>query len=148
MSVQHRPPAQDSLIVQRAPGSHSLHLPWVRATRPLVAHLDLSELFALVPVHGDTADFLTPPPSSPLPDFGGELESVRATSPGRVAAELAGVPGLPAGVAGRIRARPARGYRLARWAPDRRRPARPLRLAGRRGLLLVPTVMTWPSGCK
>jgi DNA-binding transcriptional ArsR family regulator len=95
-----------SLIVLRAPGSHSLHLPWVRATRPLVAHLDLSELFALVPVHGDTADFLTPPPSSPLPDFAGELESVRATPPGRVAAELAGVPGLPAAVAGPIRAGP------------------------------------------
>lgn len=36
-----------SLIVLRAPASHSLHLPWVRATRPLAAKLDLSELFAL-----------------------------------------------------------------------------------------------------
>jgi DNA-binding transcriptional ArsR family regulator len=78
----------------------------VRATRPLVGHLDLSELFALVPVHGDTADFLTPPPSSPLPDFAAELESMRATPPDRVAAELAGVPGLPAAVTGRIRADP------------------------------------------
>ncbi len=95
-----------SLIVLRDPGSHALHLPWVRATRPLAARLDLSELFALVPVHGDTADFLTPPPSSPLPDFAGELESVRATPPGRVAAELARVPGLPAAVAGPIRADP------------------------------------------
>jgi DNA-binding transcriptional ArsR family regulator len=95
-----------SLIVLRAPGSHPLHLPWVRATRPLIGHLDLSELFALVPVHGDTADFLTPPPGSPLPDFAGELESMRATPPDRVAAELAGVPGLPAAVASRIRAGP------------------------------------------
>lgn len=95
-----------SLIVLRAPGSHSLHLPWVRATQPLIAGLDLSELFALVPVHGDTADFLAPPPTSPLPDFAEELEAVRATPPDRVAAELAGVPGLPAAVAGRIRADP------------------------------------------
>ena len=84
-----------SLIVLRAPAAHSLHLPWVRATRPLVAGLDLSELFALVPVRGPTADFLAPPPVSPLPDFGDELELLRATPPDRVAAELAEVPGLP-----------------------------------------------------
>jgi hypothetical protein len=95
-----------SLIVLRAPAAHSLHLPWVRATRPLVAHLDLSELFALVPVRGDTADFLTPPPTSPLPDFAEELEAVRATPPERVAAELAGVPGLPETAAAPIRADP------------------------------------------
>ncbi|MGH3166334.1 MAG: hypothetical protein ACRDN0_10635, partial [Trebonia sp.] len=53
-----------SLIVLRAPESHSLHLPWVRATRPLAVKLDLSELFALVPVHGPTADFLTRRPDS------------------------------------------------------------------------------------
>jgi len=92
-----------SLIVLRAPASHSLHLPWVRATRPLVARLDLSELFALVPVQGPTADFLAPPPASPLPDFAEELEQVRATPPVRVAAELADVRGLPAPAAGRIR---------------------------------------------
>lgn len=54
-----------SLIVLRAPASHSLHLPWARATGPLAANLDLSELFALVPVHGPTANFLTPPQASP-----------------------------------------------------------------------------------
>ena len=95
-----------SLIVLRVPGSHSLHLPWVRATRPLAAGVDLCELFALVPVRGDTADFLAPPPASPLPDFAEELAAVRATPPGRVAAELAGVPGLPEPVAERIRADP------------------------------------------
>ena len=95
-----------SLIVLRAPASHALHLPWVRATRPLAARLDLSELFALVPVRGDTADFLAPPPASPLPDFAEELAAVRATPPARVAAELAGVPGLPEPVAERIHADP------------------------------------------
>ncbi len=95
-----------SLIVLRAPASHSLHLPWVRATRPLVSTLDLSELFALVPVRGPTADFLAPPPASPLPDFAEELQAVRATPPDRVAAELAEVPGLPEPAAERVRRDP------------------------------------------
>ena len=95
-----------SLIVLRAPASHSLHLPWVRATRPLVSTLDLSELFALVPVRGPTADFLAPPPASPLPDFAEELQAVRATPPDRVAAELSEVPGLPEAAAERVRRDP------------------------------------------
>ncbi len=95
-----------SLLVLRAPASHSLHLPWVRATRPLLADLDLSELFALVPVRGATADFLTLPPASPLPDFAEELQLVRATPPDRVVAELGEVPGLPEPAAERIRGDP------------------------------------------
>jgi hypothetical protein len=187
-----------SLIVLRAPAAHSLHLPWVRATRPLAAHLDLSELFALVPVRGDTADFLTPPPTSPLPDFAEELAAVRATPPQRVAAELAGVPGLPERVAVPIRADPQaaiarltatlqaywdialarhwpriaalleadvlwRSKRLATggtaalfedlhetigWHGGRLSAADPHHYSGSlagEGLLLVPTVMSWPG---
>jgi DNA-binding transcriptional ArsR family regulator len=187
-----------SLIVLRAPASHSLHLPWVRATRPLVATLDLAELFALVPVRGPTADFLAPPPASPLPDFAEELEQMRATPPGRVAAELAEVPGLPEPVAERIRSDPGaaigrlagtlraywdialaghwpriralleadvlwRSRRLATggtaalfkdlhetiaWHGDRLTAADPWQYSGSlsgEGLLLVPTVMTWPG---
>src|SRR5215475_3486448 len=163
-----------SLIVLRAPASHALHLPWVRATRPLAAGLDLSELFALVPVRGDTADFLAPPPASPLPDFAEELAAVRATPPGRVAAELAGVPGLPGPVAGRIRADPEAAIsRLAgtleaywdiavggaaalfedlhetiTWHRGRLTAADPHQHSGSlsgEGLLLVPAVMTWPG---
>src|SRR5919198_4470146 len=78
-----------SLIVLRAPSSHALHLPWVREARPRVAGLDLTELFGLVPVRGPTADFLTPSPTSPLPDFAEELELVRTTPPERVLADLA-----------------------------------------------------------
>jgi DNA-binding transcriptional ArsR family regulator len=95
-----------SLIVLRAPASHALHLPWVRATRPMAADLDLSELFALVPVRGPTADFLAPPPASPLPEFAAELEVVRRTPPERVVAELPQVPGLPEPVADRIQEDP------------------------------------------
>lgn len=95
-----------SLIVLRVPAWHALHLPWIRATRPMVADLDLSELFALVPVRGPTADFLAPPPTSPLPEFAAELEVVRRTPPDRVAAELAEVPGLPEPLAERLREDP------------------------------------------
>jgi len=96
-----------SLIVLRATSRHSLHLPWVQTARPLLADLDLTELFALVPVRGDTADFLTPPPSSPLPDLADELEQVRRTPPDRVITETAEVLGVPPPIAQRIRDDPA-----------------------------------------
>lgn len=187
-----------SLIVLRAPGSHALHLPWVRGTRPLVAGLDLSELCALVPVHGPTADFLAPPPASPLPDFADEIEAVRGTTPERVIADLAGVPGLPETVAGRIRADPGAAvsrltealqaywdtalaghwpriralleadvlwrsrqlttggaaalfedlHETIAWQSGRLSAADPWQYRGSltgEGLLLVPTVMTWPG---
>lgn len=186
-----------SLLVLRAPASHSLHLPWVRATRPLLADLDLSELFALVPVRGATADFLARPPASPLPDFAEELQLVRATPPDRVVAELGEVRGLPEPAAERIRSDPEaaigrladtlqaywdialaghwpriqallaadvlwRSRRLAvggtralfedlhetiAWQGGRLSAADPLGYSGSlsgEGLLLVPTVMTWP----
>jgi Helix-turn-helix domain len=96
-----------SLIVLQAPAQHSLHLPWVRAARHRLADLDLSELFALVPTHGDTADFLTPPPTSPLPDLATELDRLRHTPPDLVVMQAAEVSGVPAPIAQRIRADPA-----------------------------------------
>jgi DNA-binding transcriptional ArsR family regulator len=99
--------AINSLIVLRTPSAHVLHVPWIRATLPKVAGLDLSELFALVPVRGQTADFLDPPPTSPLLEFESELEGVRCTPPERVVAELSEVSGLPRTIARRIRNDPA-----------------------------------------
>ncbi|HEV8567820.1 MAG TPA: helix-turn-helix domain-containing protein [Actinoplanes sp.] len=95
-----------SLIVLRAPERHALHLPWVHAVRPRLTGLDLTELFALVPVHGDTADFLTSPPASALPDITAELQALRDTPAGRVVTDVAEIHGLPAPVMRRIRADP------------------------------------------
>jgi len=61
--------------------------------------VDLSELFALVPVNGMTVDFLSPPPTSPLPDFTEELASVARTPTRRLLADLTGTPGVPDAVA-------------------------------------------------
>src|SRR5713101_1035550 len=99
--------AVHSLIVLRAPAAHALHVPWIRATLQRAVQLDLSELFALVPLRGPTADFLGPPPTSPLPEFAAELDAVRRTPSERVIAELREVPGLSRAVARRIRDDPA-----------------------------------------
>ena len=186
-----------SLIVLRAPAAHSLHVPWVREVLPRVIRMDLDELFALVPIQGATADFLTPTPSTPLPSFDDELAAFRATPHERAVADLAGVPGLPKSVAARIRHDPAAAIdRLAdalqrywnaalagqwdrirtlleadvrwraqqmttggmaalfedlhetvSWEADRVRAADAHEYAGSlggEGLLLVPSVMSWP----
>jgi len=96
-----------SLIVLRAPSRHALHLPWIRAVRPQLGALDLSEVFALVPVHGPVADFLTPPPTSPLPDFAAELDTVRRTPAAVVLADIVDVPGVPDTVQRRMRQDPS-----------------------------------------
>jgi biotin operon repressor len=64
----------------RNPSLISLHLPWVKRIRGAISELDLSLAYALLPRRGYIADFLTPPPSTPLADFDDELELVRSTS--------------------------------------------------------------------
>jgi DNA-binding transcriptional ArsR family regulator len=69
----------------RNPGVFSLHLPWVKQVRHEIRELDLSPVLALQPSHhGYAADFLTPPPSTPLADFETELELIRSTSPDQI----------------------------------------------------------------
>lgn len=70
-----------SLRVLRAPDRHALHLGWARRTREVVSPNDLAVLFALVPPQGYVPDFLTPPPTTPFPDFAEELALVRVTPP-------------------------------------------------------------------
>ncbi|WP_067463388.1 ArsR/SmtB family transcription factor [Actinomadura macra] len=77
-----------SLRVLADPSGHALHLPWVHAVQPRLRGLDIGPLRELVPSWGYIPDFLTPPPSTPLPDLGAELATVRATPPEVVAGEL------------------------------------------------------------
>lgn len=108
-----------SLVVLRSPARHALHLPWIRYARPRLGGLDLSELFALVPVRGIVADFLSPPPASPLPDFGTELDLVRKTPADRMVGDLTDVPGLPDAIRDRILDDPRAAVdRIARTLQD------------------------------
>ena len=68
----------------RNPSLISLHLPWVKRIRRWIKELDLSLALALLPRRGYMADFLTPPPSTPLADFDDELELVRTTSEAQI----------------------------------------------------------------
>ncbi|MEV0615868.1 DUF5937 family protein [Nonomuraea sp. NPDC050404] len=80
-----------SLRTLQQPARQSIHLPWLKAVRPRLAGLDLAELFALVPPSGYLADFITPPPDTPMPDFAAELDRVRSASPELARAEAARV---------------------------------------------------------
>lgn len=91
-----------SLIVLRVPARHALHLRWVRWARPRLAGIDLSEVFALVPVRGITADFLSPPPSSPAAELADELALIRSSDPDRIMADVADVAGVPAKIQHRL----------------------------------------------
>jgi DNA-binding transcriptional ArsR family regulator len=95
-----------SLMALRAPREHSANLPWVRETRPLVAGLDLAEVYALVPVRGWMADFISFTPTEPQPDIATELDRIRRTPPPRVISDLADTANVPDDVADRIRADP------------------------------------------
>lgn len=91
--------AVTSIRVLQAPARHSVHLPWVQQTRPLVRALPDHELLpALVPARGYLPDFLTPPPRSPLPSLADELAAVQATPAREVRRDLrtAYPHGLPA----------------------------------------------------
>jgi DNA-binding transcriptional ArsR family regulator len=69
-----------SYLALQSPGSRPLQLPWVIAARQTLRGVDLSPLDALLgpdPLH--FPDFLTPTPTSPLPEFATELELLRAT---------------------------------------------------------------------
>ncbi|MGV9778376.1 DUF5937 family protein [Streptosporangium sp. NPDC003464] len=98
-----------SLRALRDPARHSLHLPWVRAVRSRLTGLDLSELFALVPLRGYLVDFVTPTPETPMPDFAADLDRVRRTPPGRAAEEAGRVSGSDPRVIERFTADPEAG---------------------------------------
>ncbi|MGW6201206.1 DUF5937 family protein [Kribbella sp. NPDC055110] len=79
-----------SLWALTEPSSHVVHLPWIRRTSALLHnHPERELLMTLVApeVHW-LPDFITPRPSSPLPDVEEELAKVRATPPRRAVADV------------------------------------------------------------
>ncbi|MFG1701645.1 DUF5937 family protein [Nonomuraea sp. M3C6] len=98
-----------SLRTLQGPARQSIHLPWIKAVRPLLGGLDLAELFALVPPSGYLADFITPPPDTPLPEFAAELGRVRRTSPELARQEAATIEGTDRAVLERFMADPEAG---------------------------------------
>lgn len=80
-----------SVRVLRTPGAHGLHLPWARPARERLAAAGTGPglLADLVPMPlRYIPDFLTPPPTTPVPDFEEELATVLATAPEQVRADL------------------------------------------------------------
>ena len=81
-----------SLWALAEPSAHLLHLPWIRRTRSLLQDWPTSDrelLLALVaPEVQWLPDFVTPRPSSPLPEAEEELALVRATPPTRAVADV------------------------------------------------------------
>ncbi|MFE3452012.1 DUF5937 family protein [Nonomuraea sp. NPDC059194] len=107
-----------SLRMLQDPDRHALHLPWIRAVRPRLAALDLRLLFALVPLGPYFADFLTPPPTSPLPDVTAELELVAAADLDEAVSEVSRLPGADTPVVREFLDDPAAG--VARVAAELR----------------------------
>src|SRR4051794_28418919 len=71
-----------SIRLLKSPRPHPFHHRWARATRERIAGAELGLLFDLVdPAVWYLADFLTPPPTSPLPDLESDLGALRRVSP-------------------------------------------------------------------
>jgi DNA-binding transcriptional ArsR family regulator len=76
------------------PSHHAIHLPWICEAQEAIQGLDLEILKVLVrPSHQSfnwyIPDFLTPPPTTPLPDFSSELETLLNTDHDIVRREIA-----------------------------------------------------------
>jgi DNA-binding transcriptional ArsR family regulator len=78
-----------SIRLLKSPRPHPFHHRWARATRERLAGTELDLLFDLVdPAVWYLADFLTPPPNSPLPDLESDLGTLRRVPPEQVRADL------------------------------------------------------------
>ncbi|MGP3937844.1 DUF5937 family protein [Nonomuraea sp. KM88] len=103
-------PLWETISVVRAVRWHAPRaarpLPWLRAIAERAAAVDLGVLPDLLPARGYAPDFLSPPPTGPLPDPEDEFGRLRGLPLGVVAAELAR-SGMPAAVSARMLGDPA-----------------------------------------
>ncbi len=78
-----------SYRILRKPASAPLHLPWIRETQDVLQDMDMRLLDALI-LHsrGAYPDFLTPPPTTPLPNLRTELEHLVQVDPRRVQQDI------------------------------------------------------------
>lgn len=103
-----------SIRVLKEPASHIVHQPWVAQTQPVLAEsgIDFTPLADLVPMPSwYIPDFLTPPATTPVPDFAGQLATLRATPPEQVRADLGHMIDVASPWAAELRANPAAGLR-------------------------------------
>ena len=103
-----------SLRTLRDPGRFPLQLPWLRATGPTRAGLDLELLGALTNESLWTPDFLTPRPYTPLGRIDDELAALTGTPAGVVRADLAEIH--PAMLPPVLRGRPDKVLDQRAWA--------------------------------
>ncbi|PZS31222.1 MAG: transcriptional regulator [Pseudonocardiales bacterium] len=106
-----------SVRVLKTPADNPLYLPWTTQVRPRLdaSALDWQVLSALVPVPTRVIpDFVSPPPSTPVPDLEMELNTLRATPADRVREMLDAMPGPRPAILGPLHDDPVAGLqRLA-----------------------------------
>lgn len=90
---------------------HAVHRDWVADSREQLGDLDLSLLYALQPSRGTSPDFISPPPTHPLPTLDDELAQLLATPDERVRREVSQTyrSGPPPPVLSRLMADPDDG---------------------------------------
>lgn len=75
----------------RDPAKHALHLPWVTEARRHLEGRDLDLFLSLASTEHYVADFLTPPPETPFPEFEEELERIVSTPEEQIRREIIGM---------------------------------------------------------
>ncbi|MFD8496939.1 DUF5937 family protein [Amycolatopsis sp. NPDC059657] len=109
-----------SVRVLSEPGGHAVHLPWAKRARRRIsqAGLDIGLLRDLVPDR-QLPGFLTPTPSTPLPDLEHELDVLRDVPAGVVRRDLDTMDSYGSGGLARFYRDPAKGLeRLATLIED------------------------------
>lgn len=106
-----------SIRVLKEPASQIVHQPWAIQTQPVLAEsgIDFTPLSDLVPMPSwYIPDFLTPPATTPTPEFAAQMATLRSTPQEQVCADLDHMIGVESPWLDELRADPKAGLsRLA-----------------------------------